>query len=768
MKNLVWIGPRQSDINYTGDLFSNAVTLYGNREQNKASFCLTKDYRINHNHITDEQTQFMVEQEQMLIEQDSDVRFMTYNPNLIFECGKEVTERTLCLNDEEMMTFLDSKISFRKFIERDVHTLHSEILVGKRCNVQFLEKLFGAKSQWIIQSDIASGGYQTFILSAESEKEVQKELEEDKFYLVSPYYEENIPINMHAIIYGDDILLTTGSIQIMTLDCNRLLYRGADFIEYNAINPEVRKQFEDDVLKICKKIQKMGYRGVIGIDAIIVSEKAWILEANNRFQASTILLNRALYESGLPSIHELNLEAFQNKETKLVDKRELHNLKVDYSIYTYLNNSDNYHAEFIYERAKKAKSIVDIIEDGYIVGQQAENDAYLFRTIFNTNICTIEEQQNIRIHPNVVEPQQSWVKEIVELNNYKNLKISLLNQGVVLSEEVKDFLETHGGMRQGVYFSVDLTLENGGIVNSPLKIKFADMSPFHIEMEQTCILYYYKYRVGTIHITKADEKAEKLTSKGIPLKRICLVATDRLRIQNSCFCTFKEKNIPCIFCEAQYKDIEFDVDDILEAVDIYFAEKPLFRHILIGGLSNEIGKEKAGIISIIKHIRKYSDMPIYLMILPPLDIDDINDYVDAGVTEVGFNLECYDRIKAKEYMPGKGNIPLSRYEAAFERAAELLGKTGNVRCAFVVGLENETTLLEGVEFVCKLGVAPIFSVFRPIPYTQMENVIPYSNRRLLEIYNKAEEICKRYDVKVGPSCEYCQNNTLSFDLPKRE
>ena len=230
MKNLVWIGPRQSDINYTGNLFNNAVTLYGNKEQNKASFCLTKDYRINHNHITDEQTAFMVEQEQMLIEQDPDVRFMTYNPNLIFECGKAVTERTLCLNDEEIMTFLDSKISFRKFIER---------ILTRRKNVP---------RQWIIQSDIASGGYQTFILSAENEQEVQKELEKDKFYLVSPYYEENIPINIHAIIYGDDILLTSGSIQIMTLDCNRLLYRGADFIEYNSINLEVKKQFEDDAL----------------------------------------------------------------------------------------------------------------------------------------------------------------------------------------------------------------------------------------------------------------------------------------------------------------------------------------------------------------------------------------------------------------------------------------------------------------------------------------------------------------------------------------
>ena len=70
MGKLIWTGPRESDKDYTGDFFKGAVTLYGGRKQENKAFCLTKDYRINHNHITEEQTDFMVENEMTLIEKN--------------------------------------------------------------------------------------------------------------------------------------------------------------------------------------------------------------------------------------------------------------------------------------------------------------------------------------------------------------------------------------------------------------------------------------------------------------------------------------------------------------------------------------------------------------------------------------------------------------------------------------------------------------------------------------------------------------------------
>ena len=162
------------------------------------------------------------------------------------------------------MRFLDSKISFRKFAEKYVHTLHSEQLLGAECRVDKLKRKFPEYDKWIIQSDIASGGYQTFLLGQENETDVLKKINDTKSYLVSPYYEKNIPINIHALIYDEDILITQGSIQIMGTDHDRILYRGADYISYREINPDILQQFTRDTEILCREIQKLGYRGILG------------------------------------------------------------------------------------------------------------------------------------------------------------------------------------------------------------------------------------------------------------------------------------------------------------------------------------------------------------------------------------------------------------------------------------------------------------------------------------------------------------------------
>lgn len=585
LNKLVWIGARESDKEYTGDFFEGSVTLYGKRKEENKSFCLTKDYRINHNNITDEQTAFMVENELQLIEKNPDIKFMAYNPNLIYDCDERVIEHTICLNNQDVMQFLDSKFSFRNFAKKYVHTLHSEHFRGNECTVQVLKREFPGEKKWIIQSDIASGGYKTFILSEENEKDIVEILSKDEEYLVSPFYEKNIPVNIHAIIYDEEILVTPGSIQIMGLDKNRMLYRGADYIAYRSISKSILDSFTAEVRVLCQEIQKLGYRGIIGIDAIIVENIAWILEVNNRFQASTILINKALKEYKLPSIHELNYEAFQSKKSDLIGQKDLDELVINYSIYAFIQNEQKYHVKNIMKAYKSEKSIVQYIDDGYIMWQDAEDEAYLFRIVFNTNIVSITTDSCVRLHPNIKEPEKRWYNDIVkEDTDYKKLKIALLNQGVILSKDVKEYLNRKGGMREGVYFAVDLTINRHYIVNSPLYVKLVSLSPFWIKLEKEKLyLYFYENKVAEVEIAFADPIAEKVTTKGIPVSRICLLATDRLRIQNSDFCTFKEGNIPCRFCEAEYKNIEFDLEDICECLDLYFRNRTIeFKHILIG------------------------------------------------------------------------------------------------------------------------------------------------------------------------------------------
>lgn len=73
-----------------------------------------------------------------------------------------------------------------------------------------------------------------------------------------------------------------------------------------------------------------------------------------------------------------------------------------------------------------------------------------------------------------------------------------------------------------------------------------------------------------------------------------------------------------------------------------------------------------------------------------------------------------------------------------------------------------SSLLEGIEKICSLGAAPILLVFRPIPGTVSENLVPLSNSELLDLFYKASAICEKYNLELGPQCIPCQNNTLSL------
>jgi len=186
------------------------------------------------------------------------------------------------------------------------------------------------------------------------------------------------------------------------------------------------------------------------------------------------------------------------------------------------------------------------------------------------------------------------------------------------------------------------------------------------------------------------------------------------------------------------------------------------RHFLIGGRSNLPKYESDEILEITRYIRSKTNKQIYLMCLPPEDLTVLDKYFGAGITEIAFNIEIYDRALAKRYMPGKGSIPIERYITSLKKSVELWGNTGNVRTSFVVGLETTASLLRGIEDCCKIGVTPILSAFRPIPGTALENFIPESNEYLYNLIHNAKMIVKKYGLELGPACKECQNNTLTI------
>lgn len=220
--------------------------------------------------------------------------------------------------------------------------------------------MFIGYDTFVIQAAKASGGEGTFILNSQNFLTVTAKLSQREKYMVSGYEKSNIPLNIHAIIYKDDILIFPISIQIMRLNGCKLLYQGADYIAARNIDAKLLQTFKDYMLKICKQLQCEGYRGVTGVDAMIVGNEVRVLEMNNLFQGSTILLNLALRNADLPSMLELNYEAF----TRDMPSCSVDDLIVPYSCFTYIVDKDGYRPRAHYREFESRTDVVDVLNEG--------------------------------------------------------------------------------------------------------------------------------------------------------------------------------------------------------------------------------------------------------------------------------------------------------------------------------------------------------------------------------------------------------------------
>lgn len=759
MNRIIAIGPREQDFIDTNNFFSGSITLYGSNKGKNISYSGRCQRRINHNVFAKEQGDFVENEMLKEIEKDPEVRFMSYDPNQAFDCAESIVQRTLCLNNKELMDTLNHKITFRKWAENICRVHHSELLSGEECRYVDLKKKYENYNSFVVQADFATGGEGTYILTGENAEEIEAKLCKNEKYLVSGYEYYNIPVNIHAIVYEEDILIFPVSIQIMQTNGQKLLYHGADYVEATRVDQSVIEEFKQYMKNICQKLQKEGFRGITGVDGMIVNGKVFILEMNNRFQGSTPLLNLALSESGFPSMQELNYESFNKKKSDY----DIKNLKVPYSCFTYIANENGNPGEPHKRNWKNEEKVVNVLDDGLNYDWDIAPYATLERVIFKTNIVSITNEKKVILHPNIPDMDDNWYNEIVRENNLLYLKIALINQGVVLSEEAQKYLAANGGMREGVYNAVDIFLKDI-VINSAVRVKFTALSPFSVKTVpgEKLALYCCGRYVSDIEIQKADVLGEQMTSSGTKVKDICLLATDRVRVQHSTNCHFKRCHVGCEFCEVENHEFSFDMRDIYEAIDLYLDSEYEFRHFLIGGRSDSLDKEANEILKIANHIKQKGNWPVYVMCVPPRDKKVLQQFYDAHVTEIALNLEIWDRTIARKWMPGKGAISRQRYLEMLEFATQLWGKKGAVRSSFIVGLESNTSLMEGIKTICSLGVAPILSVFRPIPGTKGEDYTPPSNESLLSIYNKAQKICREYGLELGPECVPCQNNTLSM------
>lgn len=346
------------------------------------------------------------------------------------------------------------------------------------------------------------------------------------------------------------------------------------------------------------------------------------------------------------------------------------------------------------------------------------------------------------------------------MNNDFILKAYLFEKGIKISKEAKDFLD-----KQSDIWLMDDYITCSGLTlhynNCYVTASSNDNSEIELlEKEgKLFIKCLNSTLIETTVITPPDYMKDEIIIDGKKITVYVNTYTDRVRLQLISGCSNK-----CKFCNATEFKYEFNsIQGLEKALKIALSQSKV-RHVLIssGSVKNEDLEKITEMYTYFGN--KYPNLNLDIMMTPR----EFNSYTDSsqyenylkllknnGITGISTNIELYNKDALKKYCPEKFAIGQDNYFKFLELAVKIFGKN-KVRSLLIVGLEPLSDTLKGVEKLAQIGCNPVLSPL--FPYGKA-NFPPNANL-FIEAKQKSEEICKKYDMLMGPLCNPCTHNVL--------
>ena len=779
----IYSGLRVSDIEYDENYFVEDICIFGKTIETSYS-----EYRANQNYHKSDFTEYFSNRfKENNKKYKKKYNIILYNQQNAYEFAPNIKEHVICYNEEEILKKLNDKIYMKELLKsNNIPIIEYTVFSENELSLNNIRKVID-NGQFVIQRNHGGGGIGTYILDDNTFTKHKNDLYSGRF-VVSKYLPNSVSVNTHVFVSDTVNLVTPGSIQIIEQYDDQLVYRGADFISYRDIPYNTREEIRKMSINICNMLRENGYLGVAGLDFIIDSKNnVFCTEINPRFQASSVIISKYLRD-----IKNTKLNATSQKadNTKFKIRTWFNNVKIyfgdcynqieedtsiyeinkhafegfiksglsyyddiDYSCYYYFNehnlskNDIDNKLDLLRHLKTDKKTIVESIgEDSYreFPSNKLNEKSYLYRVIFSNKITQISPDHSLWLNDNI--------RLVNAPENDLKLKIALVNQGVRINKSTS--------FKKAVFSGIDFFVCSNNLhINSPIEIGLSRLTPFEIkEKNGKNFLYYYTKEISQITIEdKFITDTDRDLNKNTNLDDIIYMSTDRIRIKPIHGCDFKNNGMGCKFCDLPFSKKHYSIQDITTALK--FSKKLDFKHILIGGGTNLSSNSWNNIIEIAEicsHV--LPNKPISLMSIP-VPVRFMKQMKNVGIQEVAFNLEIFDDDVAETYMPGKRCYNKEIYLSSLTEAVNIFG-VGNVRCAFVVGLEKTESLLNGIEKLCELNVIPCLSIYRCLSDT-INNINP-SNEYLEMIYHEANKIAKTHSLYIGPTCSACKNNMLSI------
>lgn len=316
MIQIVWVGMYQEDIKKI-EVFGS-ISKFGLSKKNH--FVFTSDNNTDY-------YSFIKDKIKYFKSVNSQVKFYFYDPYIAYRLFDYIDENDcICLNLKENLDWLNNKSIVREWIRNQIKTPESIVLSESEINLDYLKSIFWGYHKFVLQEMISSGGTGTYLFTDNKKCNLRKA----SLYLVSPYYEHSISVNVTLIIGSDDIIIFPPSIQYIQEKNSNLVYMGSDFISINDIAKEILEEIKKSAIKISHLLNQIEFKGICGIDFLVYNDNIYFLEINPRFQGSSFLIEKAINKYNL-SLYTINYLAFYGKLNKI--KQQLRNLVIDYSFY---------------------------------------------------------------------------------------------------------------------------------------------------------------------------------------------------------------------------------------------------------------------------------------------------------------------------------------------------------------------------------------------------------------------------------------------------
>lgn len=344
-------------------------------------------------------------------------------------------------------------------------------------------------------------------------------------------------------------------------------------------------------------------------------------------------------------------------------------------------------------------------------------------------------------------------------NDFK-LKAYLFEKGIKVSKEAKEILD-----KQSDIWLMDDYITCSGLTlhynNCYVTAGSDDNSDIElIEKEgKLFIKDTTNNLIETTVITPPDYMKDEIIIDGKKITVYVNTYTDRVRLQLISGCANK-----CKFCNATEFKYEFNsINGLEEALKIALSQSEV-RHVLIssGSVKNQ---DLERITEMYKYFgNKYSNLDLDIMMTPRgftsyTDSSQYEDYLkylkNNGISGISVNIELYNKKSLEKYCPEKYAIGQENYFKFLELAVKIFGKD-KVRSLLIVGLEPLEDTLRGVERLAQIGCNPVLSPL--FPYGEAN--FPPNAKLFIEAKQKSEEICKKYNVLMGPLCNPCTHNVL--------